>query len=216
MNPKWFQDEPAIALEQPTGLSEPAPSAVETNSQPPEPIQQELAVENSLAIDSQSNSETSIADNQGQSVEPATVSENAVLDVSTADETEDGELLTQSADDSSLEGVSPELLQRFNQALEQLENQPESNQRETTVSVVDDIPRVDQLPARLLTRLPAMTFSAHMYASNRDSRWVRVNGQQLYEGEWIEDGLQIINIEPQRVVLSFRGELFAMAALTDW
>ncbi|MGB2426788.1 MAG: general secretion pathway protein GspB, partial [Alteromonas sp.] len=87
---------------------------------------------------------------------------------------------------------------------------------EQLVTVRDDIPRVDQLPARLLTQLPAMEFSAHMYASTRNNRWVRVNGQQLYEGEWISDEVQLVNIEPQRVVLSFRDELFTMAALTDW
>ena len=69
---------------------------------------------------------------------------------------------------------------------------------------------------RLLTRLPSMNFSAHMYASQVDDRWVRVNGVQRFEGDWIDDKVQIINIEAQRVILSFEGELFSMSALTDW
>ncbi|MBT0585091.1 general secretion pathway protein GspB [Alteromonas oceanisediminis] len=127
----------------------------------------------------------------------------------------EGELLTQGNDTSTAQ-VSPELMARFNKALADLENEPVSTEPETTVSVYDDIPRVDQLPARTLTLLPSMAFSAHMYASSRDARWVRVNGQQLYEGEYITDEVQLINIEPQRVILSFRGDLFSMAALTDW
>ena len=132
------------------------------------------------------------------------------------DDIDSGELLTQPSGETSLAGVSPDLLERFNRALEDIENDTGPREPETTVSVVNDLPRVDQLPAITLTRLPSMVFSAHMYSSNRDTRWVRVNGQQLFEGDWIERELQLVNIEPQRVVLSFQGELFTMAALTDW
>lgn len=129
---------------------------------------------------------------------------------------QEGELVTQAEPDTDQGQVSPELLARFNQALEEIETQPQADEPEATVSVRDDIPRVDQLPARTLTLLPSLEFSAHMYASLRSNRWVRVNGMQVYEGEWITDDVQLVNIEPQRVVLSFRGDLFTMAALTDW
>jgi len=55
-----------------------------------------------------------------------------------------------------------------------------------------------------------------MYASRPDDRWVRVNGIQMSEGDWIDDKVQIVNIEAQQVVLGFEEELFTMAALTDW
>ncbi len=133
------------------------------------------------------------------------------------DDTEEGRVLNSPEDETEpLDGVSAELLARFNQALEDIESEPQDGQNETRVTVRDDLPRVDQLPARVLTRLPAMSFSAHMYASARQNRWVRANGQQVYEGDWINDQVQLVNIEPQRVVLSFEGELFTMAALTDW
>ena len=107
---------------------------------------------------------------------------------------------------------------RFNAAVEALDTKAQDNEqpKESTVTVRDDIPRVDQLPVRLLTRLPSMNFSAHMYASRPADRWVRVNGRQVGEGDWIADRVQIVNIEAQRVVLSFEDELFTMAALTDW
>ncbi|CAD5287215.1 General secretion pathway protein B [Alteromonas sp. 38] len=120
-------------------------------------------------------------------------------------------------DDNKIE-VSPELLARFNQAVAALDTQAENNdfEPETKVTVRDNIQRVDQLPVRLLTRLPSMNFSAHMYASRPDDRWVRVNGKQMSEGDWIDDKVQIVNIEAQQVVLGFEEELFTMAALTDW
>ncbi|WP_100655968.1 general secretion pathway protein GspB [Alteromonas flava] len=129
---------------------------------------------------------------------------------------EEGRVLNPSQSEEVVSGVSAELLARFNQALEAIENEPADQTPETQVTVRSDIPRIDQLPARLLTRLPAMSFSAHMYASAPQNRWVRVNGQQLFESDWVNDQVQLINIEPQRVVLSFEGELFTMAALTDW
>ena len=114
--------------------------------------------------------------------------------------------------------VSPELIARFNAAVEALDQngQVEEQTSQTQVAVRDELPRVDQLPVRLLTRLPTMNFSAHMYSSRPADRWVNVNGKQLVEGDWIDDRVQIVNIEARRVVLLFEDEIFTMAALTDW
>ena len=141
------------------------------------------------------------------------VQESAVASLSE----EGGEVLNDSGSDSDI-AVSPELLARFNAAVEALDKQTDEGRSEPArpLTVHDDIQRVDQLPVRLLTRLPSMNFSAHMYASQVDDRWVRVNGVQRFEGDWIDDKVQIINIEAQRVILSFEGELFSMSALTDW
>ena len=124
------------------------------------------------------------------------------------------------ASESDKVAVSAELMARFNKVLTDLEQEEargvEPSASETVVTVHDDIQRVDQLPARLLTRLPAMDFSAHMYASAPADRWVRVNGSDKGEGDWIADRVQIVNIEAQRVILRFEGEVFSMTALTDW
>lgn len=121
---------------------------------------------------------------------------------------------------TSQSAVSPELLRKFNQAIEELDNEkastPEPRAKEAEINIHNDIPRIDQLPVRVMTNLPTMTFSAHMYASRSQDRWVRVNGRRLGEGDVIADTVQIVSIEPQRIILTFRGEMFSMAALTDW
>ena len=130
----------------------------------------------------------------------------------------EGKVLNETASQSDV-SVSPELMARFNAAVEALDSKAQSDtpgEEETRVTVKEDLPRIDQLPVRLLTRLPTMNFSAHMYASRPADRWVRVNGRQIGEGDWIADRIQIVNIEAQRVVLSFEDEIFTMAALTDW
>ena len=130
----------------------------------------------------------------------------------------EGKVLNEEVSQSDV-SVSPELMARFNAAVAALDSKAEDGapaEEQTRVTVKDELPRVDQLPVRLLTRLPTMNFSAHMYASRPADRWVRVNGRQIGEGDWIADRVQIVNIEAQRVVLSFEDELFTMAALTDW
>ncbi|KHT60998.1 general secretion pathway protein GspB [Alteromonas macleodii] len=130
----------------------------------------------------------------------------------------EGKVLNEATSQSDV-SVSPELMARFNAAVEALDSKAQDNtpaEAQARVTVKDELPRVDQLPVRLLTRLPTMNFSAHMYASRPADRWVRVNGRQIGEGDWIADRVQIVNIEAQRVVLAFEDEIFTMAALTDW
>lgn len=78
------------------------------------------------------------------------------------------------------------------------------------------LPRVDQMPGWVLTSLPRLSFSTHMYVSEPSERWVKVNNIELREGDWIEDDLQITEIKPQQVVLNFRGREFTMRALAEW
>jgi general secretion pathway protein B len=134
--------------------------------------------------------------------------------------------------------ISSDLLRRVNQAAAQIEAEddvdtlvPAPNFEENILSqtqaapqgrVFDltrepkTMPRIDQLPSGTLIDMPAMSFSAHMYASNPMDRWVRVNGKRLSEGDLIADGLSIVEIESERIILSFRGETFSMNALSDW
>lgn len=122
--------------------------------------------------------------------------------------------------------ISPELLKRFQDAVESLEsgeagedaNDSTDSQYNTDYQndILRDITPVHKLSARTLTRLPSMAFSTHMYASAPQDRWVRVNGRRVTEGQEIDRGLVLIGIEPQHVILDFEGEEFRMDALSDW
>lgn len=174
---------------------------------------------NSIATDTQASynndvSQRSGADSNNDSARNSSTNSRQTV---SSDEYE-GKVLNEESSQSDV-SVSPELMARFNAAVAALDSKAEDGapaEEQTRVTVKDELPRVDQLPVRLLTRLPTMNFSAHMYASRPADRWVRVNGRQIGEGDWIADRVQIVNIEAQRVVLSFEDELFTMAALTDW
>ena len=134
--------------------------------------------------------------------------------ISTQSEAE-GRLLTGTAEDTAV--PSPEIQARLAEALAELDDLPTVDPA-TQVKVIssDDLPRIGQLPASLLTRMPSMVFAQHMYSSDADARWVRVNNRRLQEGDIIEGRVIIEAIEPQHVVLSLNGTRFTMAALTDW
>lgn len=111
--------------------------------------------------------------------------------------------------------ISPDLMRRFESAIASLDQEPEP-EYEADVTTISDVPRVHELPARTLTMLPSMAFSAHMYASDPRERWVRVNGRRVNEGGYIEGDLRVVTIKPQELIMSFNGQEFSMAALTDW
>jgi general secretion pathway protein B len=112
--------------------------------------------------------------------------------------------------------ISADVLARFRKAITEVEDLPITPATIENKSISEDVPRIDQLPAWVMTRLPSMAFSVHMYASIETERWVRVNGTRMVEGDKIDGLIEIVRIEPQHVILNYSGQTFSMAALTDW
>jgi general secretion pathway protein B len=112
--------------------------------------------------------------------------------------------------------ISADVLARFRKAITEVADSPDTPAPIESVPSSADVPRIDQLPAWVMTRLPSMAFSVHMYASIESERWVRVNGTRMVEGDKIDGSIEIVRIEPQHVILNYSGQTFSMAALTDW
>jgi len=116
------------------------------------------------------------------------------------------------------EGVSDELLARFQSAIaatEQDVNPEILSSEQSTDELYSEITPLHEMPESFKNALPEISFQMHIYAS--DGRgWVRVNGEDRYQGDEINGGVEITEILPQRVVLSFNGEKFSMPALSSW
>lgn len=116
--------------------------------------------------------------------------------------------------------VSQALLKKFQKVMTEMEAQQNANQFVASsapdVPEPDDVPRVDQMPQWILSSLPRLSFNAHMFATEPADRWVKVNGKELGEGDWIDGQLRINRIDPQHIVLDFQGHEFSMKALSDW
>jgi type II secretory pathway predicted ATPase ExeA len=145
---------------------------------------------------------------------------------------------------SEIDGVSADLLARFQAAIDETEvpdaKEPQPNtsrklsDKESSYQAMDklsransndsplpnnteliDIKPLTQMSQRLQKAIPAMNFEQHIYASSGDG-WIKVNGRDRYEGDFISDNVKVEKILPQQVILSFRGEKFSLPALTNW
>lgn len=111
------------------------------------------------------------------------------------------------------DGVSDELLASFQAAIEQTK-QDDEQQLNTSVAS-GELLSLTQMPAWVQDGVPSIAFEMHIFASDGQG-WVRVNGRDRYEGDYIARELLLNEIRPQQVILSFRGEKFTMAALSSW
>ena len=125
---------------------------------------------------------------------------------------------TASQDVRPQERLNSTLLRRIQAAADDVDSQMSlpPSQEPLRVTDLNELPRIDQLSPAVLTKMPAMSFSAHMYASNPRDRWVRVNSKRLGEGDTIADDVILKRIESEKVVLEYEGVEFTMNALSDW
>ncbi|CAM4017208.1 general secretion pathway protein GspB [Pseudoalteromonas byunsanensis] len=122
--------------------------------------------------------------------------------------------LSQTTQDPELAGVSKELKDAFAQAVVETENnQPHS----ITASSKDSaraIP-VELLPSSLQQALPTLRYQAHIYATDPEKRWIKLNNRELYEGDSI-GALKLLEITPEQALFDFDGYEFSMKAMQDW
>jgi general secretion pathway protein B len=110
--------------------------------------------------------------------------------------------------------VSAELRGKFESALAAADN-PERRKQEINYH---DVPAQDinQLDDLLQRQLPSLRFEAHVYATDAKQRWIKVNGKDLQQGQWVTADIQVKEILPQYVVLQFNQVQFSVEALADW
>lgn len=112
----------------------------------------------------------------------------------------------------ALDDVSPQLLAHFRMAVEDSNFEAEDQQPAFKTDVV----AIHELGKSLQERIPAMSFTTHIYATDPSERWIKINGHTMKEGQWLSSSLQLIDINPQFVVMAIDGRKFTLAALTDW
>lgn len=69
-------------------------------------------------------------------------------------------------------------------------------------------PSVWELPYSIRKDLPALNLTLHMYAAVPADRFVVVNGERHGEGDEIADGVTLVQISADGVVLEFKGQRF--------
>lgn len=117
----------------------------------------------------------------------------------------------------AVEGVSDDLLARFQTAMVETNQDQTLPSQEAEVSDIADgeIKPLTQMPAWVQNGVPSLRFEQHVYESNGQG-WVNVNGRDRYQGDMITPELELEDILPQQVILIYRGEKFSLPALTNW
>ena len=72
------------------------------------------------------------------------------------------------------------------------------------------------MPASVQRQIPDMRFSSHIFADAADLRMVSINGKSVREGDVVAEGIRLIEITEEGVVLTFRHYTFEMSVLRDW
>lgn len=117
---------------------------------------------------------------------------------------------------SSVEGVSPELLEKFQSAIEETSDSTNEQQiASNNQAEHENIRPLTDMPLSVQNAIPALQFEMHIYASDGNG-WVKVNGRDRYEGDVIATDVFLDKILPQQVILSYRGEQFSLPALSSW
>ena len=72
------------------------------------------------------------------------------------------------------------------------------------------------LPARVQRQIPDMTFSSHIFADDPALRMVNINGRLINEGDVIAEGIKLLRITEDGVVISYRHYNIEMSVIRDW
>ncbi|REL32024.1 AAA family ATPase [Thalassotalea euphylliae] len=112
---------------------------------------------------------------------------------------------------SQLEGVSPELLAKVQQAVDDTEQQ----QPLAPAAPESPVPSLLDMPSHIQNSVPAMTFEVHIFATDGNG-WVRVNGRERYEGDVVAGRVVLAQINQEDVVLELDGQQFSLPALSSW
>lgn len=145
-----------------------------------------------------------VSDSEYQYSEQPTSSEVADAASANSDEMPSDDLLK----GLDLSALSPELAQRFESVL--------SSQPSKTNEPTSDVSNLAQDAQQWYGKLPALNFQTHVYSSKESKRWVKINGTEYGQGDWINDDLQLVAIEQQSCLVRFKGEEIEIPALYDW
>ncbi len=76
--------------------------------------------------------------------------------------------------------------------------------------------RVAELPVSVQRKIPDLKFSSHIYADDSTLRMVNINGRFLREGDTIVDGIKLVGITEDGVILTYMHYTFEMSVIRDW
>jgi len=72
------------------------------------------------------------------------------------------------------------------------------------------VPRIDTLPPQATAGLPALNLDLHIYSNDPAQRAAFINGTRYRAGDKLPQGVEVVAITPEGVVLRYRGQQFLL------
>ncbi|MGB1297231.1 MAG: general secretion pathway protein GspB [Psychrobium sp.] len=124
----------------------------------------------------------------------------------------DSSVIEDSSQAGQLTASQSKLAQQFSQVMQEMANEEATPKSEVKLHAQP----LTLYPQWYQDLVPALEFSSHIYASEADDRWVRVNDQVVKEGELINANMRLVRVEPQEVVIEMQERHFTLPALSSW
>ncbi|MEZ9454606.1 general secretion pathway protein GspB [Vibrio splendidus] len=140
-----------------------------------------------------------------QEVQPGVSNENTALQ-------SDSDLL-QGLDLSEL---PPDLALKLESMMGEQQSAPEPMDSRPAGQVGSQVIELETHTNSLSGVLPKLDLQTHMYSSSETKRWVKVNGQEVAQGDWIGRDIQLLEIKPQSVIIEFNQQKIEIPALYEW
>ncbi len=121
-------------------------------------------------------------------------------------------------DSLDLSELSPELAERVKSALEDDTNtsKGEDNRLSSGRNESSEAYHLTEHQGRFSGQLPPMNLQTHIYASSSEHRRVKINGQELSEGDWLGEQIQLLEIAPRSITVNFNGTKIIIPDLYEW
>ncbi len=99
-----------------------------------------------------------------------------------------------------------------------LENSNPQDNTNFTVSLTPNnhLPLLSELSAEQRKGIPNMEYQMHIFASDINQRWVRINGKTLYEGQALTSNLTLLEIKQDKIIWRFNDKKIGQLALVDF
>lgn len=123
----------------------------------------------------------------------------------------------------NLSQVPEKLKASFAKAVEasqnqRLENGNTQDKTNFTVSLTanNHLPLLSEMSTLQTEGIPNMEYQMHIFASDINQRWVRINGKTLYEGQALTSNLTLLEIKQDKIIWRFNDKKFGQLALVDF
>ncbi|NOJ03904.1 general secretion pathway protein GspA [Vibrio splendidus] len=115
-----------------------------------------------------------------------------------------------------LSELPPDLALKLESMMGEQQSAPEPMDSRPAGQVGSQVIELESHSNSLSGVLPKLDLQTHMYSSSETKRWVKVNGQEVAQGDWIGQDIQLLEIKPQSVIIEFNQQKIEIPALYEW